>query len=413
MKWDRRFGLLLLSMMALRWLMLTLLLFGIPRLPLRADWLIYPQGDQELIFFAAFHLSRGIVRPTVAGFGQVLVMLFFWNAQDWPLWVRFIRPWTGRHVRFVSYLDIMPDMVFFNAFLLGGLSIMLVGLLARAVTGRKSIGLATAAWWLVFPYLIVPIRCLHLDPGGSRADIVPTLLWMNGLSDGPGFFFVLLSTWLASLCLRRSRAWLLASFGVSLAVSITFRAATLPAVLVLWAVVAYRLGWRGALIASGAAALAYVPQAAYNQAAFGFPLTSGSLYVGAEPGVPRNLSTDPLSTFLHFDPRYPGATIAQFIARCPLLMASLPIAGLVVAWGMVALWRQHGWERAALLAAPLPYLGAVVMFVGFRQDPVRYTMLAYPHLMTAIAYAAWHFWRRSRTAHLFACIGVGLPCLFL
>ena len=106
---------------------------------------------------------------------------------------------------------------------------------------------------------------------------MPTLLWINGLSDGPGFFFVLVSTLMAWLCLQRRTTWMLAALGVSLAVTVTFRAAMLPAVLWLWTVVAYRRGWRAALIVTGAASVVYIPQAAYNQAAFGLPAPAANL----------------------------------------------------------------------------------------------------------------------------------------
>lgn len=390
---GHRFDWLLVAMMGLRWGMVGLLLAGIPRLPLRENWLTYPAGDQEIIFFAAFHLSRGIYRPTVAGLGQILVMFVYWKAQQLPLWVNVIRPLTGRTYGVVSYTDILPELLFTNAFVLGGVSIVLVGLLARAITGRKGIGLAAAAGWLLTPYLIAPVRCIHLDPVGNRADIVPTLLWMNGLSDGPGFFFVLLSTWLAWLAIERRRKWLLATLGISLAATVTFRAVMLPAALMLWAVVATKLGWRAALGMTVAGLLAYVPQMAFNQKVYGFPITSGYMHIGAAPGLPRTLQTDALSSFFPFDPRYLAVSAPELAAQCPALVPVVVVAGAVAGLGLVWLWRRRGWEQAALLAAPLPYLLLVVTFIDFRQDPVRLTMLSLPYVYTACSYAVTVWWR--------------------
>ena len=391
---EGRFRLALVVMVALRWLMLLLFLFNVPPLEPRNQWLMWPGADQDRIYFAAHWMLRGRAWRTEAGLGQVLVMAFLSSLQKLPLWVHYIRPWTGRHFSWVSYLDILPEMVMLNAFLLGGLSIVLVGLMGRDVTRRKSIGLTAAALWLLYPYIIwLVTRQYTLSAFLPRAQ-GPDVAWMNGMPDGPAVFFVLLSSWLAWRSMQRGGRWLLPLLGYALTASILFRAVMFPTVLWIWGLVAYKRGWQDALRVSVAAALAYLPQAIYNQAAFGFPVTSGYLYIGTYPERPRDFLHDPVSSFILFGLNYLPGSARKVIENAPILVPALLIGGIVFGLALVWLWRERGRESALLLATPLPYLALVVTFLSFGTEPVRYTMLVPPYVMIGGVYVLYGLWRR-------------------
>lgn len=356
----------LLVLMAVRWALALTFILNLLPLELRDPvyrWYLQHGGDQEQMMRLAQSILAGNPEEAVVGLGQVLVML---------LWIALLRP--------AHYMEMVAPLVIINGFVLAGLSVLWVGGIARALTNSRAVVLGSAALWAFLPLAAYFGFFWHPEAVTLRSAMVPKVGWLNGLSDGPATFFLLLAVFLLAkahaLSVERGFARLVGA-GAALGLAVTFRVHTAPMAAFLLAYALAAHGWRGLLAVSGGALLGYLPQAWYNWAVFGLPFTTGYVSYGDLINWGGTLQR-PLRDILinlPFHPRYLLETLYYFVSRRPWLLVPLAVGLAALALVAIALWRERGWQATALLiGAPLAYLAPLVMAYNFRNDVVRFLM---------------------------------------
>ncbi len=395
--WDSLDGVQrsLLILALVRLLIALLFLLNVFPLELRYRWYLYHGGDQDQMMSLAQSIIDGLPERSVVGIGESLIML--------P-WIALLRP--------ANILEFITPLVVIHGFLLGGISVLLVGGAARRLTGSPKIAIWAAAVWACLPLITYFSFFWHPDPVILRSAAVPRVGWLNSLSDGPATFFLLLALFcLARVSDKRGEAsfeWM-AGAGAAMSLAVVFRVhvATMVAFMLLYILIAH--GWRALFAACGAGLLTYAPQAWYNLTVFGLPVTTGYISygdIGAWGGTTRRPLVNIL-TNLPFDPRHFMGMIEYFAERRPWLLALLALVLAAGAYASIMLWRQRGWRVCALLiAAPLAYLLPMLTAFNFRQDPIRFGMPTVPMFLIAGTYAVgWTgSWLRDRLQSRWASV---------
>lgn len=373
--------------MLLRWAINALLLLNILPLESRDGWYLHHGGDQELMLSLARSIVSGAPEESVVGLGQALVMI--------P-WVVLLQP--------ADSVALAAPMVLINGFLLGGLSVLLVGALARALFDEARVTLGAAALWALLPLGAYWAFVWHPANVLLRSTNVPKLGWLNGLSDGPAAFFLLLATVLLARLGRHPRGaagrfWPLVGVGASLAAAVTFRFHVVTAAAFLMLVTAIVTGGRGFAAALGAALLAYLPQAWYNQVAFNLPFTTGYVSYGNLSNYGGTLRR-PLETLVGgfwFSPANVLNTLTYFIGRRPWLLAPFALALVILFFVVRHLWRTRNRMALWLLVGmPLAYLLPMVAAYNFREDVIRFAIPVLPAALIVAVYSVFAL-RRGRT----------------
>nr|MBN1228746.1 hypothetical protein [Anaerolineae bacterium] len=359
------------------------LLFMLNVLPLdlRYGWYLHHGGDQDEMMALAHAIRRGVPERSVVAIGQPLMMI----------------PWIEILDEYF-YLGIAVPMLILNGFILGGLSVLLVGSLARRLTGQDTAAVLAAGVWAMLPLLGYLAFFWHPEWQTLRSAMVPKLGWLNGLSDGPATFYILTAMWALSKQIQQNREvgfWVLFGVGVALGLAIEFRAVVglAAAGLLFYVLLAYRLP--GLLVSLGALLLTYLPQAWYNLTVFGLPFTTGYFVYGdisAYGGTFRRPLPDLLKTTV-FHPRHIWENITHLvIGRVWLvfLLMALLVVGVFV---MVFFWRHYGWRIFLLLVGvPLVYIVPMASAWNFRDDVVRLLLPVMPMLLIVGVIAGVESW---------------------
>lgn len=368
---EKYFNRILIGLSLTRVGMMTLLVMGIPRLIVKDGWYFHHGGDQELMFNAALSILQGKPAVTYIGAGVPLIVAF---------WLRVFHA--------SDYLEIIVPLVLVNGFLLGSLSVALIGVLAQRLTGRRDVGLISAAAWALLPYLLYAVFGLHRDAELFRDSYVPFMLWANGLSEGPSLFLFLLGMLMALEALETKSGWMMALAGAALGFAAVIRIHTAAMFAPLFGLLLLkRDGRRFAQLTVGTF-VGYLPQFWYSagtgsalaipyiQNWFGF----GSIY---GRGWYLNLKNTP------FAPQFLLNNTVGLGLRHPEIALPALVGAVVALFGFIHLWRRQGWFRASLLfGTPLfVFLFHALTFV-FAEDPFRFSTPAFPLGIIAGGYSA-------------------------
>lgn len=368
----------------LRVVIVALFLANIPPLALRWRWFLHHGGDQNEYLALARSLAEGHPQRSLVGIGQALVML------PWVVW---LKPY--------NYFDIIVPLVIINGFLLGGLSVVAVGGLARRITGQDTVATLTAAIWATLPTLTYYIFFWHFDWVTVRSANVPKVGWINGLSDGPTIFALMVAVLLLARGLHDGTmpARRLTGVGVALGLAVMFRVHVATAALFLFFYVLVAYGWRALGVALLAAVVTYLPQAWYNMTVYGTPVTTGYLSNYFATQTPEQILF--MLHWLPFHPNHWAELWAYYIGRRPWLVIPLGAASLVGVYSLIALWRARGWRAVALLhGTALAYIIPMSSAWPFRDDVIRFSMPALPLAIVASTYTLWAAWSWVRALGL-------------
>lgn len=371
----------LMFLMVARWVVATVFMLNLLPLDLRYKWYLHHGGDQQIFMRMAESIIAGQPRSERVGIGQALVML--------P-WVALIKP---HH-----YFDIVAPLVIINGYILGGLSVLVVGSIARRVTQDDRIALWSAALWALLPLFSYYSFFWHFDPVNVRSSTVPTVGWLNGLSDGPAAFALLIAILLLAKASRQDgdpSFWQMAGVGAATGTAVIFRIHFAPAtaLIVLYVLLVY--GWCSFLTVCGAGLIVYIPQGWYNQVVFGLPITTG--YISdldmQNWGGTLNRPLSDIITGLPFSPGHIIQLGKYYIGRRPWLIIPLAGLGMIGAYVLAAIWRQRGWQSVMLLIGiPLSYLGPMAFAWPFRDAILRFSMPVFPFVIIMCVYAARTLW---------------------
>jgi hypothetical protein len=362
----------LVALMLARCVLASLFLLNVLPLKLRDGWFLYHEAGEEHIFELAVSISRGVPERSALGIAQPLVSV--------P-WIALLKP--------ESFADLALPLTLINGFFLGGLSVLVVGSMARYILNSDRLAFWTAAVWAFAPLLAYCGIFWHttLEPAIVRSIVVPRLGWLDGLTDGPAAFFILLAV--SSLARAVDRAdkvtfWQMMGIGVATGVALIYRiqVASIAAFLVGYVLLVH--GWQALLILCGTVLLVYLPQAWYNQVVFGFPITTGYVSyddLAAWGGTLNRPITDILRN-LPFSRENLSVLWHLTIGMRPWLVVPLTLALIVIVHAALLCWKEHGWQRAALLTGPpLFYLGFMMTTGPFRYDVLRFLVPVIPFMI--------------------------------
>jgi len=359
----------LILLVTLRLVIVLLIMLNVLVMPpqMRRGWYLHHGGDQEIMFRLAHSLVDGHPTREVIGLGQPMVMaLFIWltGAQD--------------------YFGIVVPLVLINGFVLGGLSVVVLGLLTKHTTKDETTALWAAAIWAVAPLLVYLI--FH-SSWRWQGFYVPKIGWLNGLSDPPAAFFALLSVAILAGLLDAPMApsrhqWM--ALGLSLGAAVVFRVHLLFIVVFLVGYCLVVYGPKVLLWIGIGGLLAYLPQAIYNLVVFQTPFTTGYLSAAAS----SDTTVSEVLTTLPFHPKHLLDLWALQIAPHPVVIIGLLVISAAVVMSTVSLWKRRGWKEAALLVgAPLSYLLPMLTAWPVVLDPIRFSLPAIPFLIAVVAYS--------------------------
>jgi hypothetical protein len=351
---------------------------------MRFGWYLHHGGDHMISYGLAKAILRGAPTSEVIGIGQSLVMI--------P-WITLIRP--------SDYFEIVVPLVAINGLLLAGLSVLMVGMLAKYTTGNDRVALWAAGLWAAAPLLAYYGFFWHRAAEALRGSNVPKIGWLNGLSDPPATFFVLLAALLIAQPLAKAGSHTdkpskrrMFFFGVALGLAVIFRIhiAFIVAFLLLFALVVY--GWKPLIMTAVGGLIAYVPQAWYNTVMFGLPITTG--YLSVYRFDPEHPEGRPLSTVLETLPFHPKNIMElgqNFIGSRPWLIIPLLILIVVLVVATIAVWKRRGWREAALLiGTPVAYLLPMSAAWPFRHDVIRFSLPVAPFILIVGMNVMWLMW---------------------
>jgi len=359
-----RFLRALLALVLLRWVLDLLFWLDVIPLARRVGPLLYHGGDQLLMMDMAYLLRFGILKPAAVNIGQPLMLL----------------PWSVI-LNTAIYDQVVIPATIINGFLFGGLSILVLGWLARHLIGQSAPALWAAALWAAIPLISYGLFFWHPEFETLRSITVPRWSWLVGLSDPPAAFFTMLAVLLLARVVDQGRQapfWPLVWAGAAMGLAVVFRIHMAFVVIFLLAYVWIAHGWRALLAAGGGGLVAYLPQACYNQVVFGVPFWSGYFSLDAV----NSYSLRNILAIQPFSLGHLGETLQSVLAgrAWALPLAGGALAGLVIAGLLIR--QRRGTARMALLIGPaLAYLGPMMASYPFREDVIRFSMPAIPFLI--------------------------------
>lgn len=368
-----------LGLALLRLLIVVLMIVGFPPLESHDGWYFHHGGDQNYYFDYGEVLARG-----------TFTQYFSVNLGTPALMALAIRV-SGAS----TFSDLLPLVVLMNGFLLGGLSVIVVGRLAARLTRCERSGYLAAVLWALMPWLLWLLFWLHPRAELLRMAYVPGLAWLQGGPDGPGVFFALLGAYFLTLSLDSGQLrWPLlsgAAFGVMMLYRVHFAALLFLGVLVL---VLQRRGWHVALFSISAAAL-YLPQVLYNRLASvelgtpGYnPWLPGYLYFGVLDVMAETAyyADNPGMNMVAF--RYLVDATRALLWSGALMAVVAVLAGFLAAWGFCRAGRSLGWDRAVLLFGAGPAtVGVLLLSPIFAENVYRFSLPAAPFLVVIVSWA--------------------------
>jgi hypothetical protein len=220
----------------------------------------------------------------------------------------------------------------------------------------------------------------HFDPDIVRSSVVPKIGWLNGLSDPPPVFLMLLAVMLLARWLHTSEApsWRrMLLVGIPIGLSVAFRPHLIPMALFLLAYVLVVYGWRSLVAAGLGAMIGYIPQAWYNIVMFKTPLAIG--YVAKYDILYDRRPVAEIINSLPFQPANLILFVERYIGSRPWLLIPVFIVVACTIMVVAVLWRRSGWKAVALfVVAPLSYLVPISLSWPFRDDVIRFSLPVIP-----------------------------------
>lgn len=334
-------------------------------------WLLLGHSDQ--IFYHELAESLAAFAPTPGKFplGYPLMLalaIIVFRSTPWP--------------------ELVLLIIIFQAFVLYGISIFLLGNIAQRVLARRLLAWLSVMFWVLMPLILYGVITLA-HSSSLAGSWAAHLLWVQILTEPLTTFLNLLLVWLwfRAADERRLPIILLAGICSGFLWMVRLNAVLLP--LWLGLLTLRKRWWLGAGAFAVTTILAYTPQLVFNAHFFGHPLMPG--YVFYKPGIDR-FGLEHLQQFL-----------AMMWGRAPVvflvgLMLLIPLIVLGLSW----LGRHDKTGSAVVGGWALSYLLLYSFFISAAQGAyVRLLVPAAPALaILGVGFGSyvWHTFKTSRRA---------------
>ena len=385
--------LLIYSVLALlRMAIVCLLIVGFPQLESHDVWYFHHGGDQNYYFDFGLVLARGTYEQYFSvNLGLPAIMAII---------IRLLGSST--------FSDLLPHMVLLNGFFFGGLSVIVIGRLTARLLYNEDSGYIAALMWAIMPWIIWLVLWLHPQAAWMRMPYVPGVAWLQGIPDGPGVFFALVSTYFLVNCLgSRDIKWVILT-ATATGVMLLFRVHFATFILLGLLVIGVQRRWWDLILLPVVAAIVYIPQVFYNRLASlhigapGYnPWLPGYLYFGvidvmAETAYYYDNSVFNMVSFDHWI-----NSIRILLSSNVLLLLVIALVSSLYVWGFYRTGQLLGWARSVILFGAPPASIGVLSFTSILvENAYRFALPSVPFLVVLVS------WGITITARR---IGKGMP----
>ncbi|MEK7439157.1 MAG: hypothetical protein AAB571_00805 [Chloroflexota bacterium] len=341
-----------------RAIMIALMFLDVPKLDYHVGWAFYHGGDEFLYFKVANDILAGkFLFTTVSGGWAFVVALATWLTQ-------------ADH-----YEATLPVLTPLNGIFLSVCSVWLVARLTRLLTADDSQSLLAAAVWTFSPYLLWVAFSFFPKAMALQNVYVPRQLWLNGLTDAPSIFLVMLGAVLLLKAHQTQNAnrliWI--GSGVMFGLALSIRIHTLAMIAPMWFALLLARRWRELLWVVLGSVIGFAPQFVYNGLVgniFDTPYIRNWLRP-QNGGISFEWNNTP------FSPRFLLSNLITITRGNILLMIVGVAAAGAAAFAFVRAWRLRGGVEAIIMfVAPLASFGLHVTAYLFLDDPIRFSMPA-------------------------------------
>ena len=380
--------LLIYSVLALlRMGIIALLIVGFPQLESHDGWYFHHGGDQNYYFDFGLVLARGTYEQ------------YFSVNLGLPAIMAIIIRLFGS----LTFSDLLPHMVLLNGFLFGGLSVIVIGRLTARLLHSEDSGYIAAFMWAIMPWLLWLLIWPHPQASWMRMPYVPGVAWLQGVPDGPGVFFALVSTYFLVQCLEsHDIKWVILS-AIATGVMLMFRVHFATLILLGLLVIGMQRRWWDLLLFPAVAAIVYIPQVFYNRLASlnigtpGYnPWLPGYLYFGvidvmAETAYYYDNSVFNMVSVDHFI-----NTIQILLTSNFVLLLAIVLVFVFYVWSFYRTGQLLGWVRSIILFGAPPTSIGIVSFSSILVDNAyRFALPSIPFLVVLVSWGITVIARRS------------------
>jgi hypothetical protein len=373
--WTRpaNWALAVFALVLLRLLMWWLFQHDLPHMEIHDGWYFYHGGDQGLYFKMAQDLLAGNPSPQSASAGWAFVLaglLKFMGGTE--------------------YVDILPLIVIGNGLWLALVSIPVIAQFALTLTGSRWQAWLVTVCWTLFPYLLWLAFAFHRDTENLRNAYVSRQMWVNGITDGSSFLFMVLGVAMA-LRARQLKDWAWLWFligGLSMGWGTALRLQVFPVAAITVGALVLARQWKGAGLVLLGCLIGFAPQFWYDWASTGHPLNLpyfGEWLRWKRDGTfvftPRTSQADPSSLI---------ANLLAWVRRLPVVVVAVLAGGLVGLGAFVKRWGEDAASAIILFAAPVGSFGLHVVTYVYTSDPLRYTLPAISFGLPAMIWTAFY-----------------------
>lgn len=371
--------LLIYSLLALlRVTIVSLLIIGFPQLESHDLWYFHHGGDQNYYFDFGLVLARGTYEQYFSvNLGLPAIMAIIIRLLDYS-----------------TFSDLLPHMVLLNGFLFGGLSVIIVGRLAARLLHSEDSGYMAALIWAIMPWLIWLVLWPHPQAAWMRMPYVPGVAWLQGIPDGPGVFFALVSIYFLVQCVgSRDIKWVILT-AIATGVMLLFRVHFATLLILGLLVIGMQRRWWDLILLLAVAATVYIPQIVYNRLASlhigtpGYnPWLPGYLYFGLIDVMADTAYYFDNSVFNVVSLNYLVNTMQILLSSNFLLLLVMAFVLCIYVWGFYMTGQLLGWVRSTILFGAPPASIGVLSFSSILVDNAyRFVLPAIPFLVVLVAW---------------------------
>lgn len=359
---KRMFIITLIGLVIIRVIMVMGLVNGIPETSDHEGWFFHHGGDEEEYFRQAMALAKFQKINNVyyiMGFPLLLV----------PFIVIF---------KAYTFEDILVPVVVFHSFILFGVSIILIALIAQRLFQDRQIALLSSALWTFFPYFVMLLATIIGKPELGGIWMVHQM-WLQVLSDPPSAFLILLSTYIYLVSLKKNNLWYPFILGISFGYATLIRPQNIALFVLFISVWLYKKKFKEIMVFVSTYIFMGVVQLVYNwytrEPDFWFFYNSIEKDFVAKMSFHSLFSVSNIPFFI----LWVKSKISNFLIFFAVLFFGLMLLT------MIYIYRHHRLSAAILTVWIFSYTLFYGCYYGFVAEIFRYLMPVFPACIILIS----------------------------